>query len=373
MHNREGHERNLKGTKTPYHPSPIQLKAEALNGGGYVADTKSTEDWKENYEGRQMRETAMVTIIPPGERASFLMGSTDEELAAQSVLAGDADYITDDEQPAHTVTLTVPYAIGKFEITNAEFYRVMNWAIAHGYAAIDGIQLIDTNGKNPLLRLSAEGGAFLAQQGIAAEGKTLSPVECFHDHPVNAVTWFDAALCANFLSQMEGLETIYDPASWAWNTSKKGYRLPTEAEWEYAARGKERRVYAWGNAMSSAFNLHGATHPVGFFDGTMKGTIATKNNASPFGVFDMTGNVWEWCWDWYGRKYYRMAPAMDPTGPEQGDDRPPYSVNTPTKVWRGGGLFATMDSGYLRIAKRWSTPPGEFVTEVGFRLARTLK
>jgi formylglycine-generating enzyme required for sulfatase activity len=330
-------------------------------------------DGEPTADPKNAMEVTMVTIIPAGDTASFLMGSTDEELAAQSGLAGDADYRTDDEQPAHTVSLTVPYAIGKFEVTNAEFCRVMNWGIANGLVKIDGGRLAGADGTNSLLRLSAEGGIFLAQQGIVVEGAELAPVERYRDHPVNTVTWYGAALYANILSRMNGLEPVYDPQTWAWDKTKNGYRLPTEAEWEYAARRDTRRVYAWGDTMDNARNLSGTTHPVGFYDGTTKGTLATKSNASPFGVFDMTGNVWEWTWDWYGRDYYRNSPETDPSGPDRGDDRPPYNAGQPTKVWRGCGYLASMNSGYLRIAKRWSAAPGDHVTEVGFRIARTLR
>ncbi len=310
----------------------------------------------------------MITIIPPGQTATFLMGSTDEELAAQSTLGTDGDYRTDDEQPAHTVKLTVPYAIGKFEITNAEFRDVMNWAIGRGHAKIDNNQLVDSSGRYPLLKLYTKGGPFKAEQGILELNERLAPL----DHPVSDVSWYGAAAFVNFLSERNGLEPAYDPAGWTWDAGKTGFRLPTEAEWEYAARGSQRRAYAWGDTMGPEYNLYGSTHPVGFFDGTDKGGTRTGNNASPFGVYDMTGNVWEWCWDWYGREYYGQSPAEDPLGPEQGDDRPPYNVNVPTKAWRGGGLYASMNSGYLRIAKRWSVAPGDFVDEVGFRIARTL-
>jgi formylglycine-generating enzyme required for sulfatase activity len=318
------------------------------------------------------REPILTTILPAGETATFRMGSTDEELAAQSHLRTDANYYTDDEQPAHAVTLTVPYAIGQYEITNYQYCDVMNWAIENGYAKIDGQRLVDSTGTFLLLNLDPKFGGFRSQLGIRVEGDRLEVAGKFGGHPVNAVTWYGAAAYANFLSRKNGLVPAYDSATWEWRADSGGYRLPTEAEWEYAARGAERRVYAWGDTMSDQYNLYGDTHPVGYFDGTVKKGKPTGDNSSPFGVFDMTGNVWEWCWDWYARGYYGVSPAEDPLGPEQGEDRPPYDVDSPTKVWRGGGMLAPEDMGYLRIAKRWSAGPEKFYMETGFRIALTL-
>jgi formylglycine-generating enzyme required for sulfatase activity len=317
-------------------------------------------------------EPHLTTIIPVGETAVFLMGSTDEELEAQSYLGKDSDYYTDDEQPAHAVRLTVPYAIGTYEITNYQYCDVMNWAVANGYAQIDGEFLADSTGTFVFLNLNPKTGGFRSQLGIRVREGLLEPVEKSGDHPVNAVTWYGAAAYANFLSQKNGLNPAYDPATWEWNDGADGYRLPTEAEWEYAARGTERFVYAWGDTMGDQYNRYGDTHPVGYFDGTEKKGKLTGDNSSPLGVFDMTGNVWEWCWDWYGRGYFAVSPAEDPIGPERGDDRPPYDVDSPTKVWRGGGMLAADYMGYLRIAKRWSAGPGKFHMETGFRVARTL-
>jgi formylglycine-generating enzyme required for sulfatase activity len=315
---------------------------------------------------------ALITIISPGQTATFLMGSTDEELAAASGLRKDAGYYTDDEQPAHEVKLTVAYAIGKYEVTNIQYCDVMNWAVENGYAKIDGELLVDSTGTYPLLNLDPKYGGQKSQLGIRVQGNRLEPVEKARDHPVNAVTWYGAAAFANFLSLKNGLEPAYDTATWEWRAGANGYRLPTEAEWEYAARGAKRYLYAWGDTMGDRYNLYGDTHTVGYFDGTEKNGKPTESNASSFGVYDMTGNVWEWCWDWYGRGYYGVSPAEDPLGPEQGDDRPPWDIDAPTRVWRGGGFLAPDDWGYLRIAKRWSASPGSFLMETGFRIARTL-
>jgi sulfatase modifying factor 1 len=316
---------------------------------------------------------AMIPIVGPGENGVFMMGSSDDELEEQSSLRRDRDYYTDDEQPLHQVTLTVPYSIGEFEITNQQFCAVINWAIDQGYAKVSADQLTDGTGQYVLLGLEENAAALRSQRGIVLDGAQIKPAEGKEDHPVHAVTWYGAILFCNCLSELSGLEPVYTLATWTWDSNKNGYRLPTEAEWEYAARGTTRHVYAWGDEMSELYLRYADTRPVGYFDGTEKDGKPTESNASPFGVYDMTGSVWEWVWDWYGRGYYAESPATDPLGPDKGDDRPPYNVDEPTRVWRGGGYQAWIEFGYLRIAKRWSCDPGDFYNEVGFRIAQTLR
>jgi len=314
---------------------------------------------------------AMVPIVEPGDEGVFMMGSSDEELQSTATLRTDRDYDTDDEQPLHQVTLTVPYSIGKFEITNEQFCTTMNWAIDQGYAMVSLDELTDATGQVLLLGLDGNAPGMKRQHGIVVNGAHIEPAEGKEDHPVNAVTWYGAALFCNYLSELSGLEPVYASGEWTWDTAKNGYRLPTEAEWAYAARGTARHVYAWGDEISELYLHYGDTRPVGSFDGTERDGIPTESNASPFGVYDMTGSVWEWVWDWYGRGYYGESPATDPLGPEVGDDRPPYHVDEPTRVWRGGGCLAGIGWGYLRIAKRWSSAPGDYYSETGFRVAQT--
>jgi len=314
----------------------------------------------------------MVAISGPEQERVFDMGSSDQELAEQAALDRDADYYTDDEQPLHPVALTVPYSMSRYESTNEQFCAVMDRAMELGLARIQGQALTDAGGRLALAGLDPQADHMRAQHGLVIVGGRLEPVEGREHHPVSAVSWYGAVVFANVLSEMAGLEPVYDLADWTWDTSKNGYRLPTEAEWEYAARGSERHVYAWGDEMDGRYVSQGTLRPVGYHDGSLRDGRQTLSNASPFGLFDMTGNVWEWVWDWYGRDYYGRSPAADPLGPETGDPRPPYDL-TSTRVWRGCGWMASPGMGYLRVAKRWSAAPGAFYAETGFRLARTTR
>ena len=192
--------------------------------------------------------------------------------------------------------------------------------------------------------------------------------------PVDSVNWFEACAYANALSRKEGLPEAYKlidstgkPGTDEFSCSGvkviggdpylcKGYRLPMEAEWEYAARaGTKTRFYNGDDALKlseiawygEGWN-NGSTHPV------------SKKKANQFGLYDMSGNVSEWCWDRYGTDYYKSSSTTDPSGPDSGFSR----------VLRGGSWFYSVS--YLRSANRYLDDPSCRSVNFGFRLVSSV-
>ncbi|MDR1613619.1 MAG: formylglycine-generating enzyme family protein [Planctomycetota bacterium] len=188
------------------------------------------------------------------------------------------------------------------------------------------------------------------------------------DLPVENVTWFDALRYSNARSVREGLEPAYaiDGETVAWNRRANGYRLPTEAEWEYAARAGTATLFNTGNRITDEranfYNHYGYNNDSsGRVIGRARGITTPVNSfaANSWGLFDMHGNVAEWCWDGYGE--YDAAGRTDPAGPAAGAYR----------VHRGGGWNDFPK--HVRSAYRGAAPPGNRLFNVGFRLARNAK
>ena len=136
---------------------------------------------------------------------------------------------------------------------------------------------------------------------------------CGECYPVQSVSWFDAARFCNQLSEKAGLTPCYDESTWECNYSVNGFRLPTEAEWEYACRAGTETAYYSGDDESDLDTVgwykenSGETpHPVG------------QKAPNGYGLYDMHGNVWEWCNDWYVEDYYATSPTDNPIGPQSG-------------------------------------------------------
>ena len=161
------------------------------------------------------------------------------------------------------------------------------------------------------------------------------------NNPVEQLRWSDAVRFCNKRSELEGLQPCYDVKTLECNFEANGYRLPTEAEWEYACRAGTTTAYFFGDGPAKLGdyawfdkNSSGHPRPVG------------QKQPNPWGLYDMAGNVWEWCNDFYKVDYYQEAPRENPKGPNEGQN----------KVLRGGAWRFSADN--CRSGYRYNESPG---------------
>ena len=264
--------------------------------------------------GSTMSQEAAPALarIPAGD---FLMGAADAE---------------GDEQPVHRVYVS-EFFIGRFAVTQDEYARFVR---ATGYPppGVRALPLITDGGRDTAFREMAAPYVWADGQAPPGHGS----------HPVVLIRYEDAAAYCAWLSQTLG----------------RVARLPTEAEWEKAARGGvEGLRYPWGddcdptrcNFLVDASTKHlQSTRPTGTYP------------PNPYGLHDMSGNVWEWVSDWYGRDYYASSEQRDPRGPASGA----------TRIIRGGS-WVNEDVAMLRCAYRHKTPSDTYAYSIGFRIVCT--
>jgi sulfatase modifying factor 1 len=226
------------------------------------------------------------------------------EIKADSLDMGNVNGLKA-EQPVHRVGLTNSFWIGKYEINQRCWSAVM--------------------GSNPSI----------------FKGKTF---------PVHNINWLDAVKFCNKLSETNNIKPYYliNNDTIRIDTGSTGYRLPTEAEWEYCCKAKKNTDFAGTGILDEmgwySYNSAYVAHETG------------NKKANDFGLFDMAGNVWEWCWDFYDENYYKVSPKANPAGPKSGK----------THVLRGGSFID--GSSYCRSTNR--TYPYTTYENCGLRVAR---
>ena len=328
--------------------------------------------WRRSWQGFELIDAPVSGTIYTAKPPRFYRFAADTASPGM-VLVDEGSFvmgwtnIAEDSYPEHTVEIDAFY-MDKYEVTVAQWHDVRAWANGNGYPDL-------TNGLDDF---------------------------ALYNHPVTQITWYDAVKWCNARSEREGLTPVYyvsrdmyagnvyrtgetNLGIWQVNWHANGYRLPTEAEWEKAARGGlSGHYFPWrsrGGGYESHVNGSKANYwdsgdpfadssPVGFYQGGQYGTRADFDSldvadmANGFGLHDLAGNVAEWCWDWHLNIYYENSPAANPRGPQSGAFR----------IVRGGSWFSPAYR--MRCFARDSLAPDNRtlpVGHVGLRCVRSLE
>ena len=314
------------------------------------------------------RNNLPIVVVSPGNEETYKAKETPVYTQAkQDLVRIPGGYFNmgssegeDDEKTVHQVYVNDFY-MGKYEVTKEEFEE---FHTANNY----------------ITDAEKSGGSYIWDGKNWVQKKDInwsnSNFEQTNKHPVVCISWNDAIEYCNWRSKKEGLTPVYtikgNVVSADFNA--RGYRLPTEAEWEYAARSGEKGYkYSWGNgtpdgkqggniADEAGKRINGWAEEgiwKGYDDGYAYTAPVGSFEPNEFGLCDMTGNVWEWCWDWYDKDYYKNSPKRNPQGPSSGISR----------VVRGGSWDTEPKD--VRAADRSLGTPDNSDNLIGFRLSRT--
>lgn len=328
-----------------------------------LSDSNGTISVEVPTQHRLIKDSVSYPTNQPGGFVSIPVG---HNVGTNPITAIESYNINYPE--TYSLTVRKPFYMLDHEVTNSEYNDVLNWALSEGLIYVadggDGYNYVySVDGDWIMLRLDPirceinhNTGLFFVDVGR-------------EDNPVVMVTWYGACMYCNFRGQMEGLPEIYNSADWSCNFLTNGYRLPTEDEWEYAARGGvENTRYWWGNEISHSNANYQALGNYSFDlsagDGKHPAITRFPNtNAkgmfppNPYGLYDMGGNVVEWCWD------------QDLSHQILGTNNIPPSTE---KYLRGGDWNhdAKFSCVYIRYSHR---EPEEVQSFIGFRIVKLIE
>ena len=255
----------------------------------------------------------------------------------------------EDELPVHTVYVS-DFMMGTYEVSKTEWVEVAAWALKNGYSDLKNAGQAGSNSKN------------------------------LYNHPVTQVNWYEVVKWCNALSEWSGLDPVYKVVGEGgvviyregirnnviMDINESGYRLPTEAEWEKAARGDlVANYFPWPSSgkKGETYKDHIDADLAVYFGNSEKSTVGNNDmtfRANAYGLYHMSGNVWEWVWDLYGSDWYSNPEAIskDTQGPSSGNKR----------VNRGGSW--NFEVNFCRVSKRLGSIPDNQSNDLGFRVCR---